>query len=72
MGGFDIGASASTSSAAQSGNAQSGTGGFNVTFGSGGLSGLLPATPAGQAWLVYLVLGAVAITGLFLFFKFRK
>ena len=60
--GYDIGASASTAISSQSGAAQSGTGDFNVTYGGkGGLASLLPATPANQAWIVYVVLGIVAL-----------
>ena len=70
MGGYDIGASASTSSGAQAGNAQSGGGQFNVTFSSGGgLSGLLPKTLPGQSWIVWVVAGAVAIVGLALWLR---
>ena len=68
--GTDVGASSSASSGAQSGAAQSGTGDFNVTFSSGGgLSGLLPKTLPGQAWIVWAVVGVVAVVGLVLWFK---
>jgi len=73
MAGYDIGASASTAISSQSGAAQSGTGEFNVTLGGrGGLSSVLPTTPAGQAWIVYAVIGIVAIAALALWFRSRK
>ncbi len=72
---YDIGASASTAISSQSGAAQSGTGEFNVTFGNhgGGLGSLLPlpVTPAGQAWVVWIVLGVVAVLGFWIWRRHR-
>lgn len=69
--GYDIGVSASTSSGAQSGIAQ--TGDFVVTGGGGGgLSSLLPKLPTDKAWIVYVVFGVVAVIVVALFFKFRR
>jgi hypothetical protein len=65
--GYDIGASASTSSGAQSGAAS--TGEMTVTGGGGGglLGSLLPKVTTSQAWIVYAILGVVAVFGLYLF-----
>lgn len=64
---IDVGLSFATSSAADSGH----TGAFYVTGGGeGGLvSSLLPKVPPNQAWVVWLVVGAVAGLGVFLYFR---
>lgn len=68
--GYDIGASASTSSGAQSGR----TGDINLTGGGGGglLDGLLPKTTPDKAWIVWAVVGVVVVLGLALWFRSRK
>ena len=64
--GYDIGASASTSSGAQSGQ----TGDINVTGGGGGgLSDLLPKTLPSQAWIVWAIVGVVIVLVLALWFR---
>jgi hypothetical protein len=66
--GYDIGASASTSSAAQSGAATIGA----LTITGGGGASLLPKVPTTQAWVVYAVAGLVAIIALALFFRWKS
>ena len=69
--GYDIGASASTSSGAQSGAATIGD--VIITGGGKGLgASILPKVPATQGWIVYAVLGVVALLGLALFFRSKK
>ena len=68
MGTYEIGASVSASSGAESGN----TGDFNVTTGGGkGLGGLLPSLTPDKAWIAWAVVGVVVVISLALFFKFK-
>lgn len=64
MGTYEIGASVSASSGAESGN----TGDFNVTTGGG--KGLLPTLLPNQAWIGWAVGGVVAAIALALLFKY--
>lgn len=65
--GYDIGASASTSSGAQGGR----TGDINLSGGGsgGGLASLLPKTTPDKAWIVYAIVGVVVVISLALWFK---
>lgn len=67
--GYDIGASASTSSGAQGGR----SGDIYITGGgSGGLSSLVPKVGANQGWIVYAVGGVVLVIIAALWFRSRK
>lgn len=68
--GYDIGASTSASSGAQSGQ----TGDINITGGGSGgaLSSLLPKVTPNNAWIVWAVVGTVTVIGLALWFRSRK
>ena len=70
--GFDIGASASTSSAAQSGSST--TGDINITGGGSGgvLSSLLPKVTPNNAWIVWAIVGTVVVLGRALWFRSRR
>lgn len=66
-GGYDIGLSSSLALSSQSGAAQSGTGDFSPTFGGrGALASILPTASGSQAWIVWLIAGAVALGGIYL------
>lgn len=73
-GGYDIGLSASTSSAAQTGAI--GFGGFGFNFGNnggrgnaGGLASVLPSVSGNQAWIAWLVVGGVVAFALWAWSK---
>jgi len=69
--GYDIGASASTSSGAQSGATS--TGDLIVTGGgSGSLSSMFPKVPTTQAWIVYVAAAIVGLVALYFFARKRK
>lgn len=66
MGTYEIGASVSASSGAESGN----TGDFNVTTGGG--KGLLPTLTPDKAWIAWVVVGVIVLVGLKMYFKAKS
>lgn len=67
MGTYEVGASVSQSSGAESGN----YGDFNVTTGGGRGAGLLPTLTPDKAWIGWAIGGVVVVLIAALFFKFK-